>query len=412
MQHIPRTTRHHLCRTCSLQYHSFLIPLRTTTGVHSKTPWSSRSYSQSQHHENPHESSPTNTNNNNNNNKTNHNPLDNVLDRELDAFIKKNANKKEQQQSLVQSSSARDLQSILKSLWPESECGPIQKASITVPPPPPTTAFQPQDPNVAKKTQRIQSQIEKQLLNMVRKSQQPHKKTSPLPRGMLGSFYGKSVFQKSRRRMDEPAIIVKTHDENIMSRDKETNAINSLLECTTGRQLLERVINFTTSTDRKENDDSNYPPYYAKLLTHAIKKASVTFQDPYLALSIFEHAKTHSVMSYVAGCTTEVYNALLMMRWQLWQDVHGMLHLVDEMMVNGVHYDYETRCIVQMVVSEVENDRRLDDPEEQRSEEDWDTEDLDLDIESNRIKDGMVWSMDERRSANIMKALVGKWLIK
>ncbi|KAI9491232.1 hypothetical protein BDB00DRAFT_834454 [Zychaea mexicana] len=136
--------------------------------------------------------------------------------------------------------------------------------------------------------------------------------------------------------------------------------------------------------------------------------AGMTFEDPYLALSIFEHAKTHSVVSYVSGCTTEVYNAMLMMRWKLWRDVHGMLNLVDEMMANGVGYDTETRRIVQLVVAEVENEMRLDNDDD----EDDGAASSDVYRYGPNMKDGMVWSMDERRSANIMKALVGKWLFK
>ena len=421
MQSIRRiSTTLNLCRTCSLNYRSFFIPPSNLTFRHQYI----RSYSQLQQQQQNDDHENNNNNNNDNVNeqpenndkndiKATNNPLDDVLDRELNAII---YGDKKPQGNKPQSDSARDFKSLLDTLWPEAEAGP---ALSSVAPPPPRTSstisssFQPNDPNVDKKTKRIQSQIEKQLLEMVRKSQKPHKKTSPLPRGMMGPFYGKSLYEKSRRRLNDPMIIMNTGDENIATRDKETNAINTILECTTSRELLERVLDFTTPTTTTASSSSGatakggndtidnegtYPPYYSKLLTRAIEKAGMTFQDPYLALSIFEHAKNHSVMSYVSGCTTEVYNVMLMMRWKLWQDVHGMLNLVDEMMANGVGYDNETRRIVQMVVFEVENELSLVNPQEQE--------------DNYRIKDGMVWSMDERRSANIMKALIGKWLIK
>ncbi|KAG2221086.1 hypothetical protein INT45_008607 [Circinella minor] len=330
--------------------------------------------------------------------KTTNDSLEDVLDLELNAIIYGN---KKSRTNKPQSESARDFKSLLDTLWPEADIGPAltsvipQKSTTTTT----SSSFQPSDPNVDKKTKRIQSQIEKQLLAMVRNSQKPHKKTSPLPRGMMGSFYGKSLYEKSRRPMNDPMMIMDTGDENIAARDKETNAINTIVECGSSRELLEHVIDFTTPTTTKgKSDTATYPSYYPKLLTRSIEQAGMTFQDPYLALSIFEHAKNHSVMSYVSGCTTEVYNAMLTMRWKLWQDVHGMLNLVEEMMANGVDYDNETRRIVQMVVFEVENEMLSDYPQEEK--------------DIHTIKDGMVWSMDERRSANIMKALIGKWLMK
>ncbi|KAI7846894.1 hypothetical protein BDC45DRAFT_527915 [Circinella umbellata] len=398
------STTFNLCRTCSLNYRSFFIP---TSNVTFQQPYI-RSYSQSEQPQPQHEQQENNNNEqpeslDKQNMKTTNDPLGDVLDIELDAIIYGN---KKSRTHKPQSESARDFKSLLDTLWPETEIGPAltsvipQKSTATTTTT--TSSFQPNDPNVDKKTKRIQSQIEKQLLAMVRKSQKPHKKTSPLPRGMLGSFYGKSLYEKARRPVNDPMMVMNTGDKNIAARDKETNAINIILECGSSRELLEHVIHFTaptiSSTTKGKTGIATYPSYYPKLLTRSIEQAGMTFQDPYLALSIFEHAKNHSVMSYVYGCTTEVYNAMLTMRWKLWQDVHGMLNLVEEMMANGVDYDNETRQIVQMVVLEVENEMLSDHPQEEK--------------DFHSIKDGMIWSMDERRSANIMKALIGKWLIK
>ncbi|KAI8139100.1 hypothetical protein BJV82DRAFT_672965 [Fennellomyces sp. T-0311] len=285
-------------------------------------------------------------------------PLDVILNRQLEV--------KDQPKKSV-SDATRDLQKVLSQLTPfNSDDKPAKPIS-----------------EPSKKGKRIHSQIEKQLLNMVLNSRQPHKKTSPLPRGMMGPIYGIKADRQKRADDTWRPETLTVDDQTIAARDKENSAINTVLECASSRDLLQCVLQFT----------AEQPTYYAALLKHAIEQASMSFRDPYLAISIFEHAKQYSVSSYVSGCTTDVYNAMLMMRWKLWRDIHGMLNLVDEMMANGVGYNGETRRIVQMAVAEVEQDIRLED-------------------DDAREKDGQIWSMDERRSANVMKVLVGKWLVK
>ncbi|KAG0169684.1 hypothetical protein DFQ28_011514 [Apophysomyces sp. BC1034] len=171
-------------------------------------------------------------------------------------------------------------------------------------------------------------------------------------------------------------------DKDISLRDQELNAVNAILDSKDSHELLKRVL-------EEINMTGTYPPYYSRILAKSIEHAAMGFGDPYLALAIFEQAKTRSVESYVTGCTVEVYNAMLLLRWQLWRDVYGMLHLIEEMSSHGISYDQGTRRIVLMVASEVDGDL--------------------LALEEKRDN---TWSVDARRSANVMTMLVGKWMVK
>lgn len=109
-----------------------------------------------------------------------------------------------------------------------------------------------------------------------------------------------------------------------------------------------------------------------------------------MTLSIFEQIKAKSIQSYISGCTTGTYNAILLLRWETWRDVHGMLDLLEEMALNGIRVNNETRNIVRMAVTAVE--------QEEGTESD------------NR--QGLFWNADEKRVCNIMKEMANKWLIK
>lgn len=251
-----------------------------------------------------------------------------------------------------------------------------------------TKSFKPKDPYAQKRNKRVESIIERRLLELVQRSRFPHKKKNPLPRAMIAPIYGHQGPTTQGTRTILPWKRPQTSDLSLAERDKENKEISAIVTCQTSPDLLLKVVQIMNQMEA-----DNYPRYYPNLLLRSIQQAAFTLLDPYLALSIFEQAKSRSTMSYIYGCTVEVYNAILLMRWRLWRDVHGMSSLVEEMMLNGVGFDDQTRSIVRLAVEEVENELRFS-------------------SEHLEEEDSLIWSADERRSANLMKVTVGKWMIK
>ncbi|KAI8092311.1 uncharacterized protein B0P05DRAFT_525773 [Gilbertella persicaria] len=233
------------------------------------------------------------------------------------------------------------------------------------------------------------SLIEKRLLDMVLKNKQPYKSKSPLPRSAISQIYGKrkqeddqeellDIFNTDYRKKSNWDMKHIAEDERIATKQKEVKIIQDILDTKTPSDLLALV------QQEINRLDQTYPAYYPRIITTAIEHASRT--DPYLALSIFELAKNKSVASYIMGCTTDAYNAMLMLRWESWCDVYGMLDLVEEMTLNGIEYDHRSRQIIKQAVQEVES-------------------------EGEAGTTGVFWNTDEQRNCNLMKELAGKWLV-
>ncbi|KAF7721274.1 hypothetical protein EC973_004983 [Apophysomyces ossiformis] len=274
----------------------------------------------------------------------------------------------QQKQTRIPSEETRDFKQLLDSLFDRS----VSSAA-----PEPRIAPQASSPT----KRRTESLIEKRLLEMVARNKKPYKRSSPLPKNFLGSPGGvaqSGSLLTSVSQWDARKVV----DSNLSLRDQEMNAVNAILDSKNSHDLLKRVL-------EEINMTGTYPPYYSRILAKSIEHAAMGFGDPYLGLAIFEQAKERSIESYVTGCTVEVYNAVLLLRWRLWRDVYGMLQLIEEMSSHGISYDENTRRIVQMVASEIEGNLLELEPEKEST-----------------------WSVDAKRSANVMKLLVSKWMMK
>ena len=91
------------------------------------------------------------------------------------------------------------------------------------------------------------------------------------------------------------------------------------------------------------------PRIYPHLLTALMSTAREKYDDPHLALALFEHARDLSPLSYIFGCTTPAYNELLETRWGSFRDLRGVHAALDEMRANGISPDLRTRTIVEDV---------------------------------------------------------------
>lgn len=95
------------------------------------------------------------------------------------------------------------------------------------------------------------------------------------------------------------------------------------------------------------------PPSYPYLIASLMRTFRDKYGDPYLALSIFDHARHLSIASYVFGCTTPAYNELVETRWRCFRDVRGVCDALEEMRVNGIEMDTRTRGLAEVVRKEV-----------------------------------------------------------
>ncbi|KAI5449944.1 hypothetical protein NCC49_003835 [Naganishia albida] len=87
---------------------------------------------------------------------------------------------------------------------------------------------------------------------------------------------------------------------------------------------------------------SAFTPSYPLVLAYAISVLHLSFRNPHAALAVFETARSHSLESYLVGCTTSVYNQMLRARWEGLGDLKGTEEGLEEMERRGVGWDKET----------------------------------------------------------------------
>ncbi|KAH9979080.1 hypothetical protein BGW80DRAFT_1282814 [Lactifluus volemus] len=87
------------------------------------------------------------------------------------------------------------------------------------------------------------------------------------------------------------------------------------------------------------------PSMYPHLLEALMNAARERYEDPHLALALFDHARNLSPLSYIFGCTTPAYNELLETRWGSFRDLRGVHAGLEEMRANGVPPDSRTRAL-------------------------------------------------------------------
>ncbi len=74
------------------------------------------------------------------------------------------------------------------------------------------------------------------------------------------------------------------------------------------------------------------------------------------ALSMFEEAKKNdNINIYIYGCTTDIYNEIIKIRWEYYKDIFGIDLLINEMELNGIKGNRGTADILKSVSSEMHN---------------------------------------------------------
>ncbi|KAE9408604.1 hypothetical protein BT96DRAFT_1013243 [Gymnopus androsaceus JB14] len=177
----------------------------------------------------------------------------------------------------------------------------------------------------------------------------------------LGNLFGSLRKHSKRMRWT-------TEEEELLDRKKEAMDL-----CDTDQELLEWAIRevFDESqkyeaatrkalqninTDVKISMDTLpvlQSPIYPHLIAQLMRTFRDKYHDPHLALSIFDHARNLSIPSYVFGCTTMAYNELIETKWVHFRDLKGVHDALQEMVVNAVDIDHNTRKIVDALRREV-----------------------------------------------------------
>ena len=187
-------------------------------------------------------------------------------------------------------------------------------------------------------------------------------------RGKVDDFFGRLRRHSKRGKwMDEP-------DANLLDQKKEQisycNSDQELLDWAI-REVFEEskryeaaarlsVIDALNSPDQKEVPRLQ-PATYPYMIALLMRTFRDKYHDPHLALSIFNYAKTLSIVSYVFGCSTEAYNELIQTKWECFRDLRGVHDAINEMIVNGVPVNTGTRKWVETIRRDVLNQRiRLD----------------------------------------------------
>ena len=94
--------------------------------------------------------------------------------------------------------------------------------------------------------------------------------------------------------------------------------------------------------------------HYSSILLKAMRFDFYIYHNPLAAHNLFLRAKMLSAESYVLGCTTKLYNELLLSRWESFTDLFSISEILDEMNTNGVAGDRDTADILQRIQSDVQ----------------------------------------------------------
>ncbi len=98
--------------------------------------------------------------------------------------------------------------------------------------------------------------------------------------------------------------------------------------------------------DRRKAELEAYP----QLLSTLIRTFRDRYQEPHVALAVFDRARRVSINSYVRGCSTTTYNELLTTIWICFRDLERVAKLLTEMEENGISPDAETKRLAERII--------------------------------------------------------------
>ncbi|TFK47060.1 hypothetical protein OE88DRAFT_1706797 [Heliocybe sulcata] len=95
------------------------------------------------------------------------------------------------------------------------------------------------------------------------------------------------------------------------------------------------------------NADLPHPIRGPGCLRHIIRLLNTKFQNPHLALALFQYAREANTAAYVVLCTAPVYGELIHIQWSAFRDLGAVRATLEEMIANAVDPDgFVTRSIL------------------------------------------------------------------
>ncbi|KAG8826435.1 hypothetical protein FRC19_008899 [Serendipita sp. 401] len=155
-------------------------------------------------------------------------------------------------------------------------------------------------------------------------------------------------------RSDEEILDLKKEEIELCQNDQElfTWVVKEFFENPSLHPEV-RTISQSNSNDNAI-ESKKLPAFaYSLLLSRVMRVMRTRYENPHLALALFEHARHVSASSYVMFCGTAAYNELIETRWSSFRDLQGVCEAVEEMKLNQVRVDTRTTRLIENIRREV-----------------------------------------------------------
>ncbi|QRV79360.1 ECSIT domain protein [Ceratobasidium sp. AG-Ba] len=151
--------------------------------------------------------------------------------------------------------------------------------------------------------------------------------------------------------------------------DKKREA---MFACKSDRELLEwamrevfvhPVASEAQSISGRPNDTSEtaqpeprplHPEIYGRIVASLMKEFREQYNNPHLAMAIFDYTRRLSIISYVTGCTASSYSELMRTHWTSFRNLQAVVKVAEEMRINGVLPDHTAAPLLIQIHDELE----------------------------------------------------------
>ncbi|KAG9098751.1 hypothetical protein FS749_003044 [Ceratobasidium sp. UAMH 11750] len=107
-----------------------------------------------------------------------------------------------------------------------------------------------------------------------------------------------------------------------------------------------------TPKDASATPGGIHPDIYGRMVAGLMKEFREQYNNPHLAIAIFDYTRRLSIISYVTGCTTPSYNELMRTHWCSFRNLQAVVNVAEEMRVNGVLPDQATAPLLIQISDE------------------------------------------------------------
>ena len=150
----------------------------------------------------------------------------------------------------------------------------------------------------------------------------------------------------ARRSMAPSIPAAKPDSPELVSKRKELQETEGDLE--TLKWMEENVFGLL------QEDPEVAAEMYPELLYTGLQMFAEEYDDFATVQALFHRAKSLGADSYVLGCTTKVYNLIISVLWRGLHDARRVWELIEEMDINGIEPDIETKRVVQKILGAIE----------------------------------------------------------